>query len=262
MIDIRVEMNVKELDADLVALLYRLGPKVVERFLYRAGAIAKASVRKNLAAGGRPQAWAPLAASTMDRRTRPNVRIGMKGHYKSHEQREVERGNRSSRSLRSQRARGDVPLGGKQGPFYKSIRTSLYNYGHAIRIYPPDRKMGAGKKSLAQLMKIHETGGHSPVRKAFFLQPADAEAIMAALGLTVDEAISGKKIKNRKILADFSAPVARFGKQVSRYAGKRRKDIKRSYRTARRAYKAASKSIRRSGLVPRLRTPIKRRRAA
>ncbi len=266
MIDFQIEMNVRDLDKDLVALLYRLGPKVVERFLHRAGAIATASVRKNLAAGGRPTPWAPLAASTLERRGYSAHSIFMKAHYKSHEQREVERGLRSIKNLKHQRARDTVPLGGKGGTFYKSIRKSLYNYGHAIRIYPPDRKMGGGKKSLAQLMKIHESGGHSPVRKVFFLQPEDAETIMEALGLTVDEAISGKKSKMKPLSTDLLAPVSRFSRQATRYVRARRRTVRRTQRTARRAYRRAAKYVvGKKGLVPRVRKSLfgapKRRRA-
>jgi len=176
-----VQINSHAVRQDLARILERLGPKYVARFLRQAGGIARKSVRKSFAVGGRPP-FAPLSPATLKRRMSSNARaIGTGGARKSHREREVERGNRTATDRRFQRARGNVPLGGAGGPFAKSI--SIRPVGDELVWVGPPR-------GLWGLFQIHAQGSaRLPAREVVYLQPEDVAAVDEKAEKFVDQVL-------------------------------------------------------------------------
>jgi len=201
---IKVEATIVNLDGvrdDLARLMDQLGDKAVDQFLRRAGALARASLRKTFAKGGRPP-WAPLAATTLERRRYPAAKrqkSSSHSHLFARAAEEMDRRLAKSKVKKiSYKARAalidkaTMPLGGAQGTFAKSVRVKRLR-GQQVYIGPPWSYKARHSIDLYSLWVLHAQGsGRLPARRMDYLQPGDEDKIVKIAEDIIDKALKIK----------------------------------------------------------------------
>jgi len=194
-------VNLENVRADLMRLLEELGDKAVDQFLRRAGALAKQSLRKTFAVGGRP-AWAPLSAATIERRRYVASTKGAassRSHLYGRAGKEMEAKLAKAKSDKISYSgrlnllnRAMIPLGGPKGTFAKSVRVKRLG-GQQVYIGPPWSGRLGDRMDLYTLWKLHAEGSSRlPARRMDYLQPGDEGKIVRIAEDVVDKALKIK----------------------------------------------------------------------